>query len=161
MKFVVVDVQGYIFKSGFCAKEIAVYDGKEVLSWVFKPKISYHDLTEQEMKQVKYCSEKFHGIHYNFGDTDADDISFIISSYLSDVDIIYVKGDCKVKFLTKVFSHLKYNLPSIVNLKNYNGVNFRLEKSITDCPYHNLDICMCSVKNVKDIYKHVFDCLPK
>ena len=103
------------------------------------------------MKQVKYCSKKFHGIHYNFNDTDADDISFVISSFLSDGDIIYVEEDCKGKFLTKEFSHLKYKLPSIVNLKIYNGINFRLEKSKTDFPYHNLDISMCSVKNVKGI----------
>ena len=127
----------------------------------FKPKISYHELAEHKKKQIKYCFKRHHGIHLNFGNTDPDDISFIISSFVSDVDIIYVKGDCKVTFLTKVFLHLKYKLPSIVNLKNNNGINLRLEKSNTDCPYHNLDICMCSAKNVKDVYKYVFDCLPK
>jgi len=163
MKFIAIDIQGYIFKTGFVVKELAIYDGKELSSNVFKAKKPYHSLTEQEKKQVKYCAENFHGIHYNFGDTDHSDISFIINSYLRDVDMVFVKGTCKEKYINKMLSESMYSSPVIVNIKNNNGLakNLKLEKTNSDCPYHNLDEYLCSVKNVKDIYNYVKNCLPK
>lgn len=160
MKFAVVDVQGF-FTPEFHAKELAIYDGKHLKSYVFKPKIPYDALLEDRKKQVKFLYGNHHGLHYNCGNTNYEDLYSIIYADLRDVDIIYVKGHAKKNLLVKTFLEMKYKSPNIVNLEYVSGNVPKLEKGLTDCTYHSLDICVCSVRNVYLLYNYIINLLPQ
>ena len=151
MKFVAVDIQGFCTPD-FQPKELAIYDGKEMKSYIFKPKIPWRSLPEDSKKQAKYLYGNHHGLHYNYGETAYDDLYSIIYNNLRDVDTIYVKGRIKQDFLVKIFNELKYNSSIIVNLENISSNIPKFQKGHTICSYHDLDICVCSVKNAELLY---------
>src|SRR4030065_2196220 len=136
MKFAVVDVQGFCI-SDFFPKELAIYDGKQMKSYVFKPSIPFHALNEDCKRQVRYLYRNHHGIHYNQGDYYYEDIYSIVYQDLRDIDIVYVKGEMKREFLVKLFLEMKFKSPSIVNLE-YNNVPNLKKTNITECTNHNL-----------------------
>jgi hypothetical protein len=160
MRFVVIDVQGFCIPD-LQVKELAIYDGKNMKSYVFKPTIPFHALSEDCQKQVKFVYCNHHGINYNFGDRNFEEIYSILFQELRDVDTIYVKGDAKRSFLLKLFSEMKFNPPYIVNLEFCNGNVPKLGKNYTSCSYHNLTICACSVKNALVLYNYIVSLLPQ
>lgn len=159
MKFAIVDVQGFLAPD-FIAKELAIYDGKIMKSYVFKPKIPFNALDEDSKKQVKFLYGNHHGVPYNYGNADYQELYTIIYTDLRDVDTIYVKGDIKQCFLIKLFLDMKHKLPIIINLEYSSGNIPKLEKGPTDCTYHNLDICACSVRNAYLLYDYIIKLLP-
>jgi len=170
MKFVVVDVQGYCISSSstdFYAKELAIYDGKEMKSYLFKPVIPFNALTDACRKQVKHLYANHHGISYSYGELDYEELYSIVCSHLRDVDVIYVKGHIKEKFLVKIFAEIKQLHPLIVNLEFISApaaasnVPKLDKKPPTQCTYHNLDVCICSVNNAYSLYNYIDSLLPK
>ena len=160
MKFVVVDAQGYNIPD-FQVKELAIYDGTQMKNYVFKPHTPFPTLSEDHRKHVIYMEDKHHGLAYDDGETDYDEIYSILCQGLRDVDTIYVKGHGEKIFLEKTLSDIQYKLPKIVNLECVSGCVPKLQKHWLICGSHSLDFCMCSVKNAYVIYDYIINLLPK
>ena len=165
MKFVVVDVQGYSLPD-FYVKELAITDGKELKTYVFKPPISWSTLGEDQKKHVIYMEKEHHGFSYDYGETDYDEIYSILCQGLRDVDTIYVKGRVEKKFLEKNFlektlSDIKYKLPKIVILKRASKCVPKIQKDMLTCGNHRLFYCICSANNAYVIYNNIINLLPK
>lgn len=162
MKFVVVDVQGFNVPE-FQAKELAIYDGNQMKNYLFKPLKPFHDLPTDCKKQVLFLYGNRHGLYYNNGKTDYSELYTIIYNDLRDVDLIYVKGHVKKDFLVQIYLEMKYKAPHIVNLEfARDSANVpKLVMTTTDCPYHSLDVCSCSVKNAYTLYEYIYNFLPK
>lgn len=160
MKFIVIDMQGYNIPE-FFPKELVFWDGKVMKSYCFKPTTPFHQLSEECKRQAKYLYREHHHIHYKVGDTEYQDIYSIICKNLRDVDLVYVKGDPKIKFLTKIYTEMKHKSPQIVNLETVHGSVPKLDKDFTACTYHMSLFCICSVNNVKVLYDYIIGFLPQ
>lgn len=160
-KFVVIDIQGY-FTNSFEVKELAIYDGKEMKSWIFKPKTPYQDLSESVKKQVKYIFYNIHGIHYNSGFTEYSQLNEIIRQELSNVHTVYVKGDSKSKLLEAICSQIEVKYPpppSIINLERIANDVPNLYQSFARCIHHKLSLCSCSIQNAYLLYNYILNML--
>ncbi len=166
MKFVVVDLQGFCTPE-FYAKELAIYDGKNMQSYMFKPAIPFHELKQDYKRQVKYLCGNHHGIYYNNGELDYQEIYSIVYENLRDVDVIYVKGHSKHEFLAKLLSEIETKRlppPHIVNLEFTSAANNvpKLDKKQPiHCTFHSLNLCICSVNYAFTLYDYIVSLLPK
>lgn len=163
MKFAVVDVQGFCIPE-FYVKELAIYDGKNMKSYLFKPVKPFYMLSDDCKKQVQFLYGNRHGLYYNDGEIEYSALHSIIDRDLRNVDVIYVKGHNKKNFLVDTYSNMKYSLPNIVNLEFIkDGANVpKLPMGVTDCTYHSLEYCICSVKNAFILYDYIYNFfLPK
>ncbi|KAL1487462.1 hypothetical protein ABEB36_015867 [Hypothenemus hampei] len=103
MKFAIVDIQGYVINNEFTVKELAIYDGKDLKSYLFKPTVQYSDLYTSDRKTANYLYHNIHGIPYNAGVVDYSEINDILENDLSSVDTVFVKGQAKADFLASAF----------------------------------------------------------
>ncbi|KAL1509916.1 hypothetical protein ABEB36_004580 [Hypothenemus hampei] len=154
MKFAIVDVQGYIINNKFTVKELAIYDGKDVKSFLFKPTVNYHDLNTTDRKTANYLYHNIHGIPYETGDADYSEIQEILGNNLSSIDVVFVKGQAKADFLTENF----VGWVDIVNLENdTTGEVPHLGSTKESCDNHKLKYCNCSIKNVYVLFDYVYN----
>ena len=160
MKFAVLDVQGY-FNTDFQVKELAIYDGEELKSWLFKPKILNRELTKAQKREVNYVFHNLHGIPYNAGYVDYGQVKQLLYNNLKDVHIVYVKGYIKKEFIIRSYREMNQDPPKIVNLEFSNALAPKLDCSFTDCKNHRISICSCSIKNVYVLYDYLINLLPQ
>nr|WP_253308885.1 hypothetical protein [Rickettsia endosymbiont of Ceutorhynchus assimilis] len=153
-------ILGY-FSADFLVKELAIYDGKQVNSWIFKPKILYRDLTYAQEKEVNYVFHNLHGISYNAGYVSYNQLNQLLMDNLKGIETVYVKGHIKKDFLIKVYTEMNVDPPIIVNLEYLGGVVPKLNPSFTYCKNHRINFCSCSVKNVYALYNYVTSLLPQ
>lgn len=163
MKFIVLDVQGFFTKT-FQAKELAIYDGKNMKHYVFKPERPLHELEDKYKKCISYVYNKHLGIHYNTGFEDYENVYSILYEELKNVDRVYVRGQLKKEFIWDCLS--TYNLcgdmmPHIVNLEyDTNCPKFEMGPP-KNCDYHDRNICKCSINFASMLYKYVVKSLPE
>ncbi|KAL1516470.1 hypothetical protein ABEB36_000379 [Hypothenemus hampei] len=149
MKFVVVDVQGYVINSTFTVKELAIYDGKYLKSFLFKPTLKYSSLYTADRKTY----HNIHGISYSAGNVEYSEINNILENNLSSFDIIFVKGQVKVDVLRKYFAEWTH----IVNLENSVSSQVpQLEPTKENCDNHKLKYSNCSIRNVYVVSDYIY-----
>lgn len=156
----VLDAQGY-FSTDFQVKELAIYDGKLLRSWVFKPKILHRDLNEAQKKEVNYVFHNLHGISYNAGYVDYGQLNQLLQESLKDVDTVYVKGHVKKDFISKVYTEMNLNPPTIVNLEFSDDIVPKFKPSFTNCKHHRIKFCVCSIRNAYVLYNYIASILPQ
>ena len=161
MKFVILDAQGYPTPD-FQVKELSIYDGKQMKSWVFKPKFPFSDLSEKRKKTVNYVYYNIHGVHYNTGYVDYNKLNSIIKKELDGVDTVYVKGSNKKDFLLSVYNELKIDSPNVIDIQFSEDLQIpKLDKCMVDCIYHKISKSSCSEKNSYILYDYIVNLLPK
>ena len=159
MKFVVIDVQGFPIPE-FEVKELSIYDGKEMKTYTFKPKICYHHLPIHHKKTINYIFHNVHGIPYNSGYLPYKAMYNIIQEELEGVDMVFVKGSIKKEFLLCTYNEMNLDPPCIVNLEFTSGPVPKLEQSYSNnCNYHRLEICSCTVNNAHILYDYIINLL--
>jgi len=153
MKFGVVDVQGYVINNTFIAKELAIYDGKCLKSFLFKPIIKYFNLCEADRKIANFLFNNIHGISYSSGDFEYCEVKNILESNLNDFDVIFVKGHAKAEFLLK---YLPFYV-RIINLENSTGQVPNLGPTKDNCKNHVLKYCNCSIHNAHVLFDYIYN----
>ncbi|KAL1487573.1 hypothetical protein ABEB36_015746 [Hypothenemus hampei] len=154
MNFAIVDIQGYVINNEFTVKELAIYDGKDLKSYLFKPTVQYSDLYTSDRKTANYLYHNIHGIPYNAGVVDYSEINDILENDLSSVDIVFVKGQAKADFLASAFMGWVH----IVNLeKDTTDQVPNLEPTTENCNNHKLKCCNCSIRNVYVLFGYVYN----
>ncbi|CAH2017917.1 unnamed protein product, partial [Acanthoscelides obtectus] len=102
----------------------------------------YSSLTSKDKATIRY-TERYHGLRYEKGYVDYSLLDEILRRHLADVDIVYVKGQCKRQFLIDRLNDMQITKPNIINvedcdsrlqsihLKNYNGYPFKMTTTTT------------------------------
>ena len=115
-----VGIEGYTTKSGFIHKELCIYyDGEEFDHYLFKR--PGWDLTEKDMKTVRYASSQLNGLHFNDGDIPYEEFGLIpkaIAGYQ-----IYTFSDLAVNTLRKY-------LPKTWKIKNIQDLGYEMPKHL-------------------------------
>ena len=101
--YIFIDVQGYCLSFGYIPKEIAIFDGIRLANFLFKPPFKRNLLSTQDDKIVAW-SEEYHGLDWDSGYTDLNEVNGIIENIFFHFNKpkVYVKGVEKTKFLKKI-----------------------------------------------------------
>lgn len=165
MKFVIVDVQGYRDKN-FIVKELCIFDGYIKNTYLFKPPFPYEDLSPTMRSEVNYMERCHHKIKFSSGLIPYNTLDEILTRDIIDneVDIVYVKGDIKEKFLKNMLG-INHNI-TIINLEKNLGEEESmpiLKKSYRPpCLNHgNNKECFCAMENCIILYYWILSSLPK
>lgn len=154
MKFIVLDMQGYIINKRFTAKELAIYDGKHLKSFLFKSPIKYSSLYSADRKTAAYLYNNVHGIPFDSGDVEYEQIEDILQQNLKDIDLVFVKGQAKLEFLKQYLA----DFIRIFNLENDNtGQVPKLGPSEDNCDNHTFKSCNCSSRNVEVLFEYIYN----
>ncbi|KAK9882897.1 hypothetical protein WA026_023696 [Henosepilachna vigintioctopunctata] len=142
MKFVTLDIQGFTIADEFVAKELGIYTGTKTAHFIFKP--------PQEHGYVNY-----------------EEINSILTKYLTDVNIVYVKGCQKYNFIVGRFNEIggggggTFPLVLNVELSDCNPPVPNLERKIPICMSHTgRGSQKCSLSNCIDLYDWLIKFIP-
>ncbi|CAH2010743.1 unnamed protein product [Acanthoscelides obtectus] len=112
-------------------------------------------------------TERYHGLRYEKGYVDYSLLNEILSSHLADVDMVYVKGQCKRQFLIDRLNDMQIIKPNIINVEDCDS---RLTTTTTKC--EKIEKCIplslnhdgvygiCALNNCLKIKEWVYKCLP-
>lgn len=145
MMSIVLDLQGFkIEKDKFIPKELAAFDGKRICHYVFKAPFEINLLSPSLIKQAEWLMKNHHCILWNQGFTPLYKFSEIVKNLVQKVDVVYVKGEEKSKYLKK------YSTKPIINLEEAS----RIQPKEAKCFYHSNLICICALTNVYELYNN-------
>lgn len=162
MKFIAIDVQGFLNPPNFIPKEIAITNGKQTEHYLIKPPLPFEMLSHDEKTQVRYLEQSHHGLRFSSGYIDYSLIPNLVRAQIlnANVDLIYVKGHQKVEFLKKLFSIEELSSIKVINLED-GKCEMACSKTRPLCFSHNLKECVCALTNCWMLYNYVFSLLPQ
>ena len=115
-----VGFECYMTKSGFIHKELCIYyDGDEFDHYLFKK--PEWELSEKDMKTVRYASCQLNGLQFNDGSIPFNEIEHILKNIENRQ--IYTFSDIAVKTLQKY-------LPNTPKIKNIQDLGFEMPKQL-------------------------------
>lgn len=165
MRIALVDIQGFTIDGAFYPKELSIHIGRQRSNFLFKPPIPYVKLNNRNRKTVSYLEKTHHGILYDSGDIEYDQINNILEKYLlHSAEYIYVRGRQKIDFLQAKCEELQA-YPAIYDVTRYDdssGSSGIFQSTITHCPHHVNGKYMCTERNVDHLQQWLsFTVLPK
>lgn len=161
MKFVIVDMQGFCIPD-FFPKELAIFDGKRLAHFLIRsPKPLFTIQDPSIIAQIKFVQGSVHGLYYGSGDVAYEDLPAILKNHLQNVDVVYVKGSEKWKFLQDIFNE---SMPlEVVNTEHTVGCP-KFEKQPATCLNHSLISqnrkTKCAINNCQTLYSWIISLLP-
>lgn len=139
----IVDFQGFKTENNrFLIKELAAFDGFRACHYIFKQPYSFERLPESYRRQARWVSNNHHGIEWDQGFTPLHQLSNILGLLSNQCDEIWVKGAEKTKFIQQYISTPVIELPD----------SPALQLKEAKCFYHSINICMCALSNVYELY---------
>lgn len=147
---IVVDLQGFTIKKQFIPKELALYDGYRQGHYIFKPPCEKCELNVSERKTVNWLERHYHGLLWDSGFTYLNQLYDILIETLQHHEIVYVKGEMKLKFL-KELTHLD----NIYAYPEDKQPSLRKFISRPECMFHVKKYTHCALSNVLLLYKYI------
>lgn len=144
ISYAVVDMQG-IFIPEFFPKELTIKVDNNIQHFMLKTPTPWRCLSEDDKKQNIYVEKNIHGIrysHHNDGTVDYYHVEKKLKEL--QVDVVFVKGHQKYKFLENILDLKIINLekfPDSPNLSDVNNFNY--------CSYHCNTKYNCAYNNVE------------
>lgn len=132
----VVDFQ--CFKSignNYIVKELSVVriHGDKEMHFLLKPPQPYFTLTPQMKKRVNFLTRHIHGLRWDSGELDSDDVLAYVADVLNlCANTVYIKGSERVKFMENMLhprivvrdlDHFMDDCDTTVKVKCENHVN--------------------------------------
>jgi hypothetical protein len=154
---VYVDVQGFkINKNRFMCKEFCLIDGDETFHAIVKPWFPHKKLLGHYKRQVTWLEQHFHGIKYEEGDIDINELTETVYPKLVD-KVIIVKGEEKIQWLKYIFR--EYGDVIVKDILDYEldmlDEPSELEYRNNMCEYHSYTVsyrsCRCAMANAVHI----------
>lgn len=110
-----VDLQGFVVRDRFAAKEVAVLRSNKILTHhVFREPIPWSLLTRAEKSQACWLTANHHGLQWNDGDVDYRKAKTIVRRAVCDQietpRTVYVKGLQKTKWLREILGDALENV---------------------------------------------------
>lgn len=151
----IVDVQGYrLCNKTFIIKEICILCFGHISHFIFLPPFDYKFLNDSDKYQIKWLTNKYHGLEWSSGSIDYKEKDDLIKKSLQFATCIYVKGEEKTKWLKEIVQNIE-----IVNIEKIIDHNFRLKDEnvafVFKCFHHDKNRGICSCNNVFKIFQKI------
>lgn len=103
MKYI-VDFEGFTLSSTFVIKEFVLLQlnsGKKVHFLLNSPKVNNNFLKSKDRKNISYCENFLHGVRWGTKGQSISNLKTLLHTTLTSEDIVYIKGEEKVKIFCK------------------------------------------------------------
>lgn len=151
MRVAIVDVQGFQLQNEFIVKEMAIRIDNQLSHFLFKPKIPYRDLMDNEKRTVKYIERNIHGLRYSNGYVSYTEIDDILWNHLHNIDSILTSGHQKYNFLNMKLNELKLNRVELKNIEHSSNY-IKMEIGMPACLNHERGHFRCAINCVNIMY---------
>lgn len=96
-----VDTQGFVFnKNTFSVKEICIFTKNIKFHEFVKPPFPFNELISHHQKQAEWLEENYHGLNWNAGYIDLQELKKTISPIVKG-KILLVKGCEKERYIKR------------------------------------------------------------
>lgn len=131
--WVYVDLQGFkVNKNRFMCKEFCLLDGNEKFHAIVKSWFPHNKLLYHYKRQIEWLSKYFHGLTYDCGDMDIDQLTEIVYPKLVGKTVI-VKGSDKINWLKYIFRNY-----GDISCRNIEDLDYDIDETEQNkCEYHN------------------------
>jgi hypothetical protein len=128
----------------FIIKEACIIKGNNIISFLFKPTKSFHDLDKRSKESVRWLSTNLHGLSWNSGRDSLEDFKKEIKNEKGIT--VYVKGYEKKSLLKKFFDKI-----AVIDLEDLGCPSLKVLERTTKmehpCKFHNNYRFKCAVIN--------------
>lgn len=148
----VVDFQGF-FIPHFIPKEMAVTNGEHSAHFLFKPPCLLYELPQHVQTSVKRLTKTVHGIRWNSGFVDLENIPAILQYVAERDNVIFCKGKVNADYLR---NNTKLHIIDLSNpAENFDVDVPSFQPWKPPCFAHTLHTCKCSLSNVNVLYSYL------
>lgn len=152
-----LDFQGFKNENNeFIIKELAIISTDEEVYELnlFRPPCGFHELAEKLKSQVIWLEKCFHGLYWNSGLKDYDELNDVFKSVFKMGGTIYVKGDEKRTYINGLLSAMAvrvlnledFDCPSLPVLREtwklYNVKSCPFNHTLEHCAYYNVKLML-------------------
>lgn len=138
----IIDIQGFKSENNFIPKELAAYNGAQIMHYVFRIPFPLNSLPPSIQKENKWLMENLHGLDWKEAFTPLYQFKNIMLNISEKTDVFYVKGREKANFLRK------YTEKDVLELDEKPA----LPQLEPNCFYHLKKPCRCALSNVLYLY---------
>lgn len=144
-KYVIIDFQWYRCSGeSVVPKELAICDDdKRISHFVFRPITSYASMSVKDREVASYVFNNCHGIKWDDGFVLVSEFDEIIRRFTRGVDVVYVKGYEKLRFLKNIIGN-----KNVVDLKEAD----KILPGVPSCMFHYNKWVVCALSNVQKLY---------
>lgn len=135
--YVYVDVQGFrSSRNRFICKEFCLVDGEFIYHKFIKSPYSFNKLPEYYRRQANWLMKRYHGIKYEYGDTNIIEVKHDMFAEIANKTIL-VKGIQKISWLKYMFRDCgEIQCLNIEDLENFD-LSLIKKDPYDVCHYHN------------------------
>lgn len=112
----IVEFQAFKVENTFIIKELYICDGKmnSGCHFFFKPPYEKNNLSPQTLKNVFFCTRSLHGLDWDAGEIQYDQLLDILTGCTANYDILLTKGEEKRVFLQELLNRPVGNLDIVL-----------------------------------------------
>lgn len=146
-KFIIIDFQWFrLNRANIIPKELASCTSDYKKShYIFKPPFSFATLTNEDRQVARYITAFHHGLNWCDGYISCSVFDEIIKRLCADVEVVYVKGSEKVKYLRNI---LDKPIRDLVRAEN-------ISRGTPSCSFHISNYVVCAASNCERFYWHL------
>ncbi|CAH2020025.1 unnamed protein product [Acanthoscelides obtectus] len=96
---------------------MSILVGSQSNYFLFRSINKYSSLTSKDKATIRY-TERYHGLRYEKGYVDYSLLDEMLRSHLADLDMVYVKRQCKRQFLIDRLNDMQITKPNIINVED-------------------------------------------
>lgn len=171
MKIAIVDIQAFYIENKLRPKEITIKFKTKRHHFLLDAPYNFTDLSPNDRKTV-VTTQKYHGIKYSASRyVDYNKINIILNDHLSDVDVVYVRGNQKYDYLmSKAWElDLKINVVDVAKFDSTcinnccqlkNPPKIEATSLPDECSHHSSLPARCTNNICEDISHWVYKSLP-
>lgn len=149
----IVDIQCFKGKGNLVVKELSIARTAwpEVKTWIFKPPYIGRERCDADLKQDHWLRENHHGLLWEDGDTEYDDLKYVLHAHLSTCEHVFSKGREKCDFLQKI---LKYRIVldmEILGCPSLRKIKYKSSREVCSFYRHRKRDYECSASNCANL----------
>lgn len=143
----VIELQGYSTGRSFILKELCVLQGEQKYIYLVKCAEKYCTLSAQRKKMISWAVNNYHGLRWDTGDQNLQDVLDQVRQLVAAEQVIYTKGLEKAKFITEHFG-----VPA-VDVAIYGCPSIRKQEYKNSCKFHDKVNSNCAVVTAEHVKK--------
>lgn len=159
-----VDLQGFLDNNcQFIVKEFSytfAYSQIKPKHFIFKPPYEWAQLNQTAKQSAKYLARFHHGLQWRDGQLNYEHVRTCLNlmRFDNDIDVIYVKGAEKIKWLHELCPALKVPIYDVYFMPSLNNLEFKRKAKQRHCMVHDSTFNYERAYDCKSLQNHPRQC---
>jgi hypothetical protein len=150
----VIEIQGYTCsQEKLIPKEIVICSASKTRKFVVKPHKNIWEFSKNDITRISWATNRYHYIDWRSGDTNLDEIPYLLYIEALPFSEIYTKGREKALYLTDLLGR------KVHDLSDFNCPSVRKE-NLVPCDIHKSSKAHCAAANARYLLQWIAKHLP-